>query len=93
MADQRVNGNLILIGSQGGTFAFGCQPAGPQGGGFTYLLPTTIPQIGQTLTVASVFNGNMANLHVSPAGVAMEFLSFKRVVVNSGHDSTNIHHS
>lgn len=59
MADLRVNGNLILLGSNGGTFAFGCQPAG---GGFTYLLPTTIPQIGQNLVVASVFNGNTATL-------------------------------
>src|ERR1700675_3836004 len=59
MADQRVNGNLVLIGSLGGTFAFGCQPSG---GGFTYLLPTTIPQIGQTLAISSVYNGNTANL-------------------------------
>jgi len=62
MADQRVNGNLILIGSQGGTFAWGCQPSG---GGFTYLLPTNIPQIGQTLVVSSIYNGNTANMRWS----------------------------
>jgi hypothetical protein len=57
MADQRVNGNLVLIGTSGGTIALGCQPSG---GGFTILLPTTIPQIGQTLVISSVFNGNTA---------------------------------
>jgi hypothetical protein len=57
MADQRVNGNLILIGTSGGTVALGSQPSG---GG--YLFPTSIPQVGQNLVVASVYNGNTANL-------------------------------
>src|ERR1700675_4535797 len=57
MADQRVNGNLVLIGSLGGTVALGAQASG---GGFTYLLPTDIPQVGQFLRISSVFNGNTA---------------------------------
>jgi hypothetical protein len=70
MADLRVLGNLILISPVGsGTVALGSQANGP--GGFILLLPTSIPQIGQTLLVSSVFNGNTATLQWGAgAGVA-----------------------
>lgn len=61
MSDLRVNGNLILISPVGsGTVALGSQANGQ--GGFILLLPTSVPQIGQSLVVSSVYNGNTATL-------------------------------
>jgi hypothetical protein len=104
MADQRVNGNLILIGSNGGTVAIGAQASG---GGFTYLLPTAIPQVGQFLMIDSVFNGNTATAKWAslaavsyqtvqqagvnvPARANLNFLSPITATDNPGHGSTDI---
>jgi hypothetical protein len=82
MADQRVTGNLILIGASGGTVALGSQPSG---GGFTYLLPTSIPQVGQNLVVSSVYNGNTANLQWgSASGVTSVTITTPSILTVSG---------
>lgn len=56
MSEQRVE-KLTLVGSRGGTVTLGAQASG---GGYTYLLPTATPQVGQFLMINSVFNGNTA---------------------------------
>jgi hypothetical protein len=83
MSDQRVNGNLVLIGTSGGTIALGCQPSG---GGFTILLPTNTPQVGQALVINSVFNGNTATAQWAnpPSGVTSVTLTTPSIFTVSG---------
>lgn len=54
--DQRVNGSLVLIGSNAGTISVQAQP---NGGNLTVQLPNTLPSIGQVISVTNVLSNNV----------------------------------